>query len=149
MWEAFLDAHDLPADTACSLASFGDSDAMMADLAALVLHGPKRATTALLRWYGAGGEPYPRVGDLFIVVDADARAYCVAEMSDVRECAFGDVDAAYAFVEGEGDRTLATWRADHRAFFERQAREGGFVFDDDARVVLQTFRVRWPEVDAR
>ena len=149
MWEAYLDARDLPAETPCSLVAFGDSDEMMDSLAALVLHGPKRATTSLLRWYGAGGERYPIAGDRFIVVDSKKNACCIAEMTTVRECAFRDVDAAYAYVEGEGDRTLAMWRADHGAFFAREAAQGGFVFDDDTHVVLQYFRVVWPNADCR
>ncbi len=53
----------------------------------------------------------------------------------------------YAFVEGEGDRSLSTWRVDHRAFFEGEASANGFTFDDDTQVVLQTFRVVWPDED--
>ncbi len=147
MWDAFLRSRDLPDETSCSLVEFGDEAAMQDDLADLVLAGTKRATTSLLRWYGAGGERYPLEGDLFIVVDSRKRAFCVAEMTDVRTCAFRDVDDAYAYVEGEGDRSLSMWRAGHRAFFEAEASANGCTFDDDAQVVLQTFRVVWPRED--
>ncbi|GAC1522678.1 MAG: ASCH domain-containing protein [Vulcanimicrobiaceae bacterium] len=147
MWEAFLEARQLAEDTPCSLVALGGIEAQD-DLAALVLHGPKRATTTLLRWYGAGGERYPIAGDYFVVVDARKTAFCVAETTRVRECAFRDVDPAHAFVEGEGDRSLDGWRAEHRAVFAREATLYDFVFDDDTHVVLMTFRVVWPIADA-
>ena len=144
MWEAFLIARELPRDTPCSLVEFGYASEMQDDLAALVVAGSKRATTSLLRWYGGGGERYPLAGDYFVVVDSQKVAACVCRMTEIRECAFADVDALYADVEGEGDRTLATWRRDHRAFFEAEATANNFTFDDDSHVVLETFCVVWP-----
>ncbi len=144
MWEAFLAARSMPLDTPCSLVVFGYEGAMQDDLAALVVAGPKRATTSLLRWYGGGGERYPLAGDYFIVVDSQKVAACVCRMTHVGERAFADVDEAYAYAEGEGDRTLATWRRDHRAFFEAEATANDFSFDDSTHVVLETFTVLWP-----
>ena len=144
MWEAFLAARDLPRDTPCSLVEFGYESEMQDDLAALVVAGSKRATTSLLRWYGGGGERYPLAGDYFIVVDSHKVAACVCMMTKIEERPFADVDEAYAYVEGEGDRTLATWRRDHRAFFEAEAAANDFVFDASSHVVLQTFGVLWP-----
>ena len=144
MWEAFLVATELPLDTPCSLVEFGYEGEMQDDLAALVVAGSKRATTSLLRWYGAGGERYPLAGEYFIVVDSQKVAACVCRMTKIEERAFADVDEAYAYVEGEGDRTLATWRRDHRAFFEAEAAANDFIFDDTSHVVLETFVVLWP-----
>jgi uncharacterized protein YhfF len=144
MWEAFLVARDMPLDTPCSLVEFGNAREMRDDLAALVIAGSKRATTSLLRWYGAGGERYPLAGDYFIVVDSQKVAACVCRMTNVQERAFADVDEAYAHIEGEGDCTLATWHRDHRAFFEAEAAANGFIFDVLTHVVLETFAVVWP-----
>ncbi len=144
MWEAFLVAWRMALDTPCSLVEFGHAREMQDDLAALVITRSKRATTSLLRWYGAGGERYPLAGDYFIVVDSQKVAACVCRMTKVEERAFADVDEAYAQVEGEGDLTLATWRRDHRAFFEAEAVANQFVFDESTHVVLETFAVVWP-----
>ena len=144
MWEAFLVATALPLDTPCALVEFGYEGEMQDDLAALVVAGSKRATTSLLRWYGAGGERYPLAGEYFIVVDSQKVAACVCRMTKIEERAFADVDEAYAYVEGEGDRTLQTWRRDHRAFFEAEAAANDFTFDDTSHVVLETFVVLWP-----
>ena len=58
--------------------------------------------------------------------------------------AFGLVDEAFAWVEGEGDRSLAYWREEHIRFFESQGRP----VDDETAVVLETFELLWPRIDA-
>ena len=41
------------------------------------------------------------------------------ETVELAQRRFGEVDAAFAFDEGEGDRTLAYWRAAHERYFTR------------------------------
>ncbi len=41
-------------------------------------------------------------------------------MIEVTQRRFNEVDEAFAFDEGEGDRTLAYWRKAHQRYFERQ-----------------------------
>jgi uncharacterized protein YhfF len=55
-----------------------------------------------------------------------------------------EVDAAFAWDEGEGDRTLTDWLAAHRRFFKRQAAREGFEFHDGLETVFERFRVVWP-----
>ena len=40
-----------------------------------------------------------------------AQPRCVIETTEVTYRRFDDVDAAFAYEEGEGDRSLAYWRA--------------------------------------
>ncbi len=47
-----------------------------------------------------------------------------------------DVDAAFAFEEGEGHRTLESWRAGHRRYF---ARNGGW--SDEMWLACERFRL--------
>lgn len=47
-----------------------------------------------------------------------------------------DVDAAFAFEEGEGHRTLESWRAGHRRYFERN---GGW--SDEMWLACERFRL--------
>jgi uncharacterized protein YhfF len=53
---------------------------------------------------------------------------------------FGDVDEAFAWDEGEGDRTLEWWRRAHLWFFKQQ----GIPIDDDTLMVLEHFELLWP-----
>jgi uncharacterized protein YhfF len=54
------------------------------------------------------------------------------------------VDEAFAWDEGEGDRTRRSWLRFHRAFFGRYAARNGFELQDDAETVFERFEVVWP-----
>lgn len=137
----FVAAAGIGADVAVNVTTFGDSADLQNGLADLVVAGTKRATTALLRWYGDDGEPLPRVGDLCVVVDGGGAPRCIYRIVRVDIMPFAEVDAAFAADEGEGDGSLDYWRSAHRAFFEREAARYGFAFTEDLDVVLQRFEV--------
>jgi uncharacterized protein YhfF len=54
------------------------------------------------------------------------------------------VDEAFAWDEGEGDRSRKWWLDAHRRYFSRQARREGFKFDDDILTVFERFEIVWP-----
>ncbi len=142
-WRSFREAAGLEHDK-YEVVAFGDSPAMATELAALVVDGRKRATAGLLRDYEVEGKPLPKPGDYGLVVDGNGRPHCVVRTTEVRVGPLGSVDAAFAYDEGEGDRSLGTWLAEHRAFFERQAATGGFAMDDRVETVFERFVVVWP-----
>ena len=54
------------------------------------------------------------------------------------------VDEAFAWYEGEGDRTR-DWSLDaHRRYFARKARRERFELDDEILTVFERFEVVWP-----
>lgn len=120
---------------------FGADAAIQDELAELVISGPKRATSSRRRWYGPGGERFPAVGDLFVVLDARRTPRYICRTTAVEIRAFRDVDAAFAWDEGEGDRTLRAWQMIHQNFFPAEARAGGFDFSEDSRIVLHRFEM--------
>jgi uncharacterized protein YhfF len=120
--------------------AFGDSAAMADELAALVVAGTKRATAGLLAGYAADGSPLPVAGDWSVVLDGTGQPVAVIRTAQVTVVAFAEVDAAFAWDEGEGDRTLAYWREEHRRFFSRS----GQPFDDESPVVCERFEVVYP-----
>ncbi|HEX9818405.1 MAG TPA: ASCH domain-containing protein [Methylomirabilota bacterium] len=122
--------------------AFGDSPSLADELAALVAAGRKRATTSLPIELTADGAPVP--GDVAIVTCADGTPAAVIEYVEVRHVPFHAVDGAYAAVEGEGDGSLAWWRAAHRAYFARVGARSGVAFDEGTIVVCQRFDVLWP-----
>lgn len=123
--------------------SFGVDEAQADELLALVLSGTKTATSSA-RWdYDAENEPLPESGDLSIVLDSHGEPQALLRTVDVRVVPFDEVDAEHAYAEGEGDRSLAHWRAEHRRFFtENHSHDKGF--SDDMPVVLETFEVLVP-----
>ena len=58
------------------------------------------------------------------------------------------VDEAFAWDEGEGDRTRDWWLDGHRRYFARQSRREGFELNDDVLTVFERFEVVWPLDDA-
>ncbi len=125
--------------------AFGDTPDLQNELAALVLSGRKRATCGLARWFEGDDAPRsPRAGDRSLVLDGDGRPVCVIETTSVIVQPVEAVDDAFAWDEGEGDRTRAWWLEAHRAFFTREAEREGFVYSDAMRAVFERFCVIWP-----
>jgi uncharacterized protein YhfF len=118
---------DLPARYAKAFSfSFGDSPAMADELLALVLAGVKTATCGAARDLPVGHPKRPVVGRRDVVLDGAGLPAAVIETLEVVERRFDEVDERFAHDEGEGDRTLAAWRAGHIAYF---GRNGGFALD--------------------
>ncbi len=94
--------------------SFGDNPELAQELADLVVAGLKRATC----WSVSDGE-LTHVGKRMVVLDGKGRPVAVIETVELTQRRFDHVDAAFAYDEGEGDRTLAYWREAHRNYFTR------------------------------
>jgi uncharacterized protein YhfF len=115
----------------CPSFSFGDSPALATELAALVVSGRKRATVNTL-----DAPDCPKVGELWIVLDGDKRPVCVIETLELFPRRFDEIDEAFAFEEGEDDRTLASWREAHENYFRRLG-----VFSPDMTLLCERFRL--------
>ena len=127
-----------------TVVAFGDSAAMANEHVALVISGRKRATTSLLRDYATGVEPVPQAGDFVVVVDGGGRPWCIWRTTEVIVKPFIDVDDAFAWDEGEGERTRDWWLSAHRAYFAVQARRQGFEMCDAIATVFERFEIVWP-----
>jgi uncharacterized protein YhfF len=144
LWNSYLET--LPADHPHRSAgytawAFGDGPELAQELADLVVAGIKSATASLAQAYEIDNEPVPQPGDLSVILDGDDQPVCIIETTEVRQSRFGDVDAQFAWDEGEDDRSLASWREGHIRFFTRACQEYGCTVDDDLLVVLERFRL--------
>lgn len=142
-WREFCAATGTDPGTRYDVWRFGDSAALADELLDLVLHGPKRATAGLLLDHELDGDPLPEVGGLSVVLDGRDRPRVVLRTTGVEITPFRDVDAAFAWDEGEGDRTLASWTAGHEAYFRRSLDARGMAFDPDLPCVLERFAIAW------
>jgi uncharacterized protein YhfF len=95
--------------------SFGDNPALADELLALVLAGKKRATC----WAVSEGLKGAAVGKPMVALDGQGRPRAVLKTIELTQRRFDEVDAAFAHDEGEGDRSLAYWRAAHTRYFTR------------------------------
>ena len=128
----------------CVVGSFGDSPKIATELAGLVIAGIKRATASLAREYGEGREPIPRPGDFVIMLDCEERPRFIWRTTEVTIKPLSQVDEAFAWDEGEGDRTKERWLDAHRRYFARQAVREGLEIDDEILTVFERFQVVWP-----
>ena len=142
-WQAFRRHAGLDYDDYV-VGSFGDSPEMATELANLVIAGIKRATASLARDYGEGREPTPKPGDFVMMLDGDGLPMFIWRTTEVTIRPLSQVDQAFAWDEGEGDRTREWWLNAHRCYFGRQASRGGFEFDDEILTVFERFEVVWP-----
>ncbi len=131
-----------------AVVGFGDSEKMADDLLELVLHGIKRATATLVRTFTDEGAPLPKAGDYAVVVDGRNKPRCVMRTTEATVKPLSSVDDAFAFDEGEGDRTRDTWLREHRAYFSREAAAKSFAFSDDIETVFERFIIVWPRLFA-
>jgi uncharacterized protein YhfF len=115
-------------------------------LVAAVLSGAKTTTSALVAGYEIDDEPRPEVGMRRVVVDSHDRPVATIEYVDVRVVRLADVDLRHVVDEGEGDESVAQWRANHEKFWhsaEVRAELGDpdFTVDDDTEILTQRFRL--------
>ncbi|WP_066640483.1 ASCH domain-containing protein [Serinicoccus hydrothermalis] len=146
----------------------GEDDPQTADrLLGLVLAGRKTATASAYRDYEADARArqaldeapaegdtltrtgvdldlaLPEPGLLSILLDGSGHPRALIRITDVEVCRFADVTAEHARLEGEGNGTLADWRAIHRTAFAATAPDDEPV-GDDTLVVLERFEVLVP-----
>ena len=79
--------------------SFGDSPAQADELAGLVLAGIKTATC----WDASDGLS-DKIGERMVILDGSGVAVAVVETVELFQRRFNEVDEAFAYDEGEGDR---------------------------------------------
>jgi uncharacterized protein YhfF len=146
LWRAYSGTvvGSLPPEEDPWVGRFGDSAPMADALVALVLAGTKRATAGLVRDSVDDVEPLPRIGGHWVVCDGAGVPRCVLRTVELRLGRLDSVDEAFAWDEGEGDRTRADWLAGHLAYFRRSAAARGREWSDDLEVVFERFRVVWP-----
>ena len=84
----------------------------------LVLSGTKRATC----WAESQGLLSAEVGKLMVVLDGQGVPKAVLKTIELTKRRFDEVDEAFAYDEGEGDRSLQYWREAHARYFSRLGR---------------------------
>jgi uncharacterized protein YhfF len=112
--------------------SFGDSAELANELLELVLTGKKSATC----WAASEGDKGVVVGKRWIVKDGQGRPSAILETVELARRRFAEVGAAFAYDEGEGDRSLEYWRQAHTEYFTRRGE-----FSPDMELYCERFRL--------
>ncbi|WP_114856150.1 ASCH domain-containing protein [Brachybacterium sp. YJGR34] len=120
--------------------AFGATAQHADDLLNLVLAGIKTGTATAMADFG-DDEPVPVVGELSIILDGSGTPRAVLEVTSLEVLPFDEVGEEHARAEGEGDRTLASWRRIHESFWRAHGSEG---FAPDMPVLCERFRLIHP-----
>jgi uncharacterized protein YhfF len=142
-WQAYLASLPAGAErpTTYQAWGFGDGPDMADDLGHLVKTGVKTATCSLLWEYEADGEPVPQVGDFSVILDGAGQPLCVIETIELEPKPYNQVEAQFAYDEGEGDRSLTYWREVHWQFFSRSCARIGREISETMPLLGERFRV--------
>ena len=146
-WEEYRAARpDLATDPEPPSAEvFGDHPELTDELLGLVLDGTKRATATLVVEFALDHQPLPRIGSHWIACDSTGRPRVILRDTELRIGDFSSVDEAFAFDEGEDDRSLESWRENHSRYWQRVGAHLDFEWTEHHEIVFERFEVAWPE----
>ena len=143
-WFAYCRASKLSRNTPYQAWYFGDSQRLAHELVELVLHGPKRATAGL----GFACDALPHTAAVpdgySVITEFHGTPRAVIRTVELERRRFCDVDAAFAWDEGEGDRTLDDWKRGHWLYFSRECESLGRTMSEGVEVCLERFELLYP-----
>jgi uncharacterized protein YhfF len=111
--------------------SFGDTPELAESLGQLVVAGLKTATC----WAASEGL-LTELGKRMVMLDGAGTPTAIVQTVELTQRRYDQVDAAFAYDEGEGDRSLEYWREAHRRYFTRRGQ-----FAPDMMLWCERFRV--------
>lgn len=135
LWNEFIQKYNIN-ENKFEAWAFGENTK---ELTKLVLKGIKTATSSLYVLYE--NELLPKVDEYSILLDEYGNAKCIIKNTKVEIISFNKITEEHAFLEGESDRTLSTWRKIHQSFFTRCLEEKWMTFDEKMLVVCEQFNV--------
>lgn len=137
-WRKFIEAFPEYKGVKFEAWSFGvDED----ELAKLVKQGDKTATTSGYEAYKVEDEPLPQVGEVSVILNEKGHPQCVIQTTRVYQTPFNEVTEHHAYIEGEGDKSLAYWRKAHIDFFKPYYESLELTFNESIIVVCEEFKL--------
>ena len=83
----------------------------------LYLNGKKTAGSGLVKDYELAGDPLPKVGNYWVILNSTNDPKCIVKTIRVEMYQFDQVPVEVAIAEGEGDLSLEYWKKIHTDFF--------------------------------
>lgn len=139
-WESFIEQHSEYQNTQIPIHYYFCDNKKDADACVeLVIKGIKQATSSSLWWYKKYNEPLPKIDDLAIVTNWEGVPKVITRVTKVSKVKLGEIDEAYAFKEGEGDKSLAYWHKVHWQYYAREMEPFGEKPSEDMIIVCEEF----------
>ena len=141
-WDEFCQQNsDVNIDESYQVWFFHNNQADSVELASLVLQGKKTATASLAAVNEMMPEIAPIANGFSVVTDFNGNPLFIIQTAEIRHLPFDEVDAQFAFDEGEGNQTLENWRKGHWKYFTKEAKELGIEFNEKSLICCERFRL--------
>jgi uncharacterized protein YhfF len=121
--------------------SWGNSPELADRIAHLILSGVKTATSSLLWSQQILQWTLEKPGDQCIVLDSLQNPVCIIEVQDVFVKPFDEVDPAFVYAYGEGDRSMEFWNTNMWEYYEEECEELGRTAEKDMPMICKVFKV--------
>lgn len=125
-------------------ASFAGGRRVTDGLIRLYLEGKKTAGSSLVKDFRTAGDPLPKAGNYWIILDSRERPRVLVQTMRVEINLFGKIPRAVVRAEGEGDLSTAHWKKVHRKAYLPRLAEWGIGNLDEADVITEHFRILLP-----
>lgn len=113
------------------------------ECAELVVNKIKQATSPSVWWFEKYHEPFPQVGDLAIITNWDGVARAIVRTTKVEFVEFRRISSAYAYIEGEGDRSLDYWKKVHWEYYANEMKAFEEHPSEEMVIVCEYFETIW------
>lgn len=144
-WENYLNSlapRELPQHPYVEAAPAGDFTTTDA-LIELYLSGRKTAGSSLVEDFNTAGDPLPKVGNFWIVLDSTQTPRLILKTVKTEIHLFGNIPAAISIAEGEGDLTPEDWRHIHAEIYTPHLEAWGIEDINQAHVITEHFEIVW------
>ncbi len=140
MWGDFLDAHlEYAFVEAPRTIYFYDTEETANQGVNLVLKGIKKAISHSLLGLQYRKERLPKIGDFMVITNWEGKAQCIVKTTKVTLKPFFSIDEEYAKTEGEGNRSLASWKQRQWEYYTRELEPFGRLPRESMIIVCQEF----------
>lgn len=113
------------------------------ECAELVIKKIKQATSPSVWWFKKNQEAFPKAGDLAIVTNWNGEPKAIIRTKKTEFVAYKNITADYAFIEGEGDRSLDYWKRTHWEYYTKEMKKIDESPTEDMEIVCEHFETIW------
>lgn len=106
--------------------------------------GRKTAGSGLVADFKTAGDPLPKAGNYWIILDGRRRPRLLVRTVRVEFNLFAEIPAAVARAEGEGDLSVSSWKKIHRKAYLPFLAKWGIEDLERAEVVTEHFEILRP-----
>ena len=140
-WNSYLETLEEKLDHPDVEAGIAGNQEIADKLLSLYIEGKKTAGSGLVKDYELAGDPLPKVGNYWIILNSKGEPGCIVKTVKVEQYKFNEVPEEVAIAEGEGDLSLDYWQKAQREFFNPYLKDWGVEDLDQEMVVTEFYEV--------